>query len=56
MALPSPNRKATFEPGDPRVATVTEGGVVTGVGEGRATIGATIAMPGIRTTDRKSVV
>ena len=26
---------------------MTEGGVVTGVGEGRATIGATIAMPGI---------
>ena len=47
VALPSPGGRATFEPGDPRVATVTEGGVVTGVGEGRATIGATIAMPGI---------
>lgn len=47
VALPSPGGRATFEPSDPRVATVTEGGVVTGVGEGRATIGATIAMPGI---------
>ena len=47
VALPSPGGRATFESGDPRVATVTEGGVVTGVGEGRATIRATIAMPGI---------
>ena len=47
VTLPSPGGRATFEPSDPRVATVTEGGVVTGVGEGRATIGATIAMPGI---------
>ena len=47
LALPSPGGRATFESSDPRVATVTEGGVVTGVGEGRATIGATIAMPGI---------
>ena len=47
VALPSPGGRATFESSDPRVATVTEGGVVTGVGEGRATIGATIAMPGI---------
>ena len=47
VALPSPDGRTTFESSDPRVATVTEGGVVTGVGEGRATIGATIAMPGI---------
>ena len=47
VTLPSPGGRATFESGDPRVATVTEGGVVTGVGEGRATIRATIAMPGI---------
>ena len=47
VALPSPDGRTTFESGDPRVATVTEGGVVTGVGEGRATIRATIAMSGI---------
>ena len=47
VALPSPGGRATFESGDPRVATVTEGGVVTGVGEGRATIRATIAISGI---------
>ena len=47
VTLPSPGGRATFESSDPRVATVTEGGVVTGVGEGRATIRATIAMPGI---------
>lgn len=47
MALPSPGGRATFGSSDPRVATVTEGGVVTGVGEGRATIRATVAMPGI---------
>ena len=47
VALPSLDGRTTFESGDPRVATVTEGGVVTGVGEGRATIGATIAMSGI---------
>ena len=47
LTLPSPGGRATFESGDPRVATVTDGGVVTGVGEGRATIRATIAMPGI---------
>lgn len=47
VALPSPGGRTTFESSDPRVATVTEGGVVTGVGEGRATIRATIAMSGI---------
>ena len=47
VTLPSPDGRTTFESSDPRVATVTDEGVVTGVGEGRATIGATIAMPGI---------
>jgi len=49
VTLPSLDGRTTFESSDPRVATVTEGGVVTGVGEGegRATIRATIAMPGI---------
>ena len=47
VALPSLDGRTTFESSDPRVATVTEGGVVTGVGEGRATIRATIAMSGI---------
>ena len=47
VALPSPGGRATFGSSDPRVATVTDGGVVTGVGEGRATIRATVAMPGI---------
>ena len=47
VALPSPGGRTTLESSDPRVATVTEGGVVTGVGEGRATIRATIAMSGI---------
>ena len=47
VTLPSPGGRATFESSDPGVATVTEGGVVTGVGEGRATIRATVAMPGI---------
>lgn len=47
VALPSLDGRTTFESSNPRVATVTEGGVVTGVGEGRATIRATIAMSGI---------
>ena len=47
LTLPSPGGRATFGSSDPGVATVTEGGVVTGVGEGRATIRATVAMSGI---------
>ena len=47
VTLPSPDGRTTFESSDPRVATVTDEGVVRGVGEGHATIRATIAMPGI---------